>query len=361
MGVITAPQHSKPERHTVRLLRLPTREQLSAAHDPSPETHRQLTVVRLETVDGSVGWGECSALNQAGYTPESAAGAFNALTTGAVNPTNMPMAAAALEMARLDAELKARGESLAEHLGVQAKKVPAGAALGLQPLADLTQNAAVLSKLGYRRLKVKIIPGDAADRICAVREACGQHVEIHADANGSFTPETRHELLAAVDAGVDVLEQPFDPALTEAAAELVNTLEIPVMADESATDIASVQRLQALGALSGVVIKPPRLGGLSAAGELLEWCREVNVPCSAGGMLESGLGRHSLAVLAALPGMDIVGDLSPARRWLREDPWPDLALVDGEVLVPSTRGVAPEPDAAVLDRFTEKMSEREIR
>lgn len=69
-------------------------------------------------------------------------------------------------------------------------------------------------------------------------------------------------------------------------------------------------------------------------------------------MLESGLGRHVLAALAAHRHVSVVGDVSPAALWLSDDPWPDLVLVDGTVSPHTGAGVAPEPDRAGLERCT---------
>jgi hypothetical protein len=50
--------------------------------------------------------------------------------------------------------------------------------------------------------------------------------------------------------------------------------------------------------------------------------------------------------------VDLVGDLSPAGRWLADDPWPDLAMRGGRIAVPTTAGVAPPPDPDRLDAVT---------
>ncbi len=83
-----------------------------------------------------------------------------------------------------------------------------------------------------------------------------------------------------------------------------------------------------------------------------------NVGASVGGMLECGLGRHALAAIGALDGFSITGDLSPASQWLSEDPWPDIEMVGPDIVVPTTPGVAPPPDQAVLERLTLRLTEQ---
>ena len=125
-----------------------------------------------------------------------------------------------------------------------------------------------------------------------------------------------------------------------------------MVADEAASSATDVDRLHALGAVSGVSIKPPRVGGIRAATTMLGRCVTAGLPATAGGMVEAGLGRHALAAVAALDGFTLTGDVSPAGRWLAADPWPDLTLAAGGIVVPRTPGVAPDPDLDVLAAHT---------
>jgi O-succinylbenzoate synthase len=126
---------------------------------------------------------------------------------------------------------------------------------------------------------------------------------------------------------------------------------VPVIADEAVATQADAETLLSMGAMTGLSIKPARVGGLVAALSLHRFCLAAGLAATAGGMLETGLGRHALAALAALPGFTVTGDLSPAGRWLAADPWPDLTMTAGRIDVPAGPGVAPEPDPYLLDRY----------
>lgn len=349
------------------LLELPLREAFVASHGAT--TVRSIVVVCVET-DVGLGWGECSALPAATYTAESSGRAFEVITDHltphlvgrSIEPGRIevavavvganPMAAAALEMALIDAELTARGRSLADHLGVTAAAVPAGASLGLDSIPSTVARAAALVEEGYRRLKVKIEPGHDRALVEALRAAMPD-VELHVDANGAYPPTGVEAVLAVVAAGVDAVEQPFPPAEVEAAAELVAAVRpVHVVADEAVGSVADAVELERRRALTGVSIKPARVGGLHAAVALHDRCLDLGLAATAGGMLECGLGRHALAALAGLPGFTLTGDLSPAGRWLAADPWPDLELVDGRLAIPAGPGVAPPPDPEVLAAHT---------
>ncbi len=355
---------------TVRLLSLPTRRTLATAHDSQPEPNRLLSVVELESPDGDRGWGECSALNRVGYSTESAASSFDVLSTspelsaragGQELINRFPMAMAALEMAELDLRLKQRGVSLADYLGVERSLVPAGAVLPLASLDESMKESSQMAERGFQRIKLKIVPSSRSgvpprDLVRAVR-SCAPNAEIHVDANGSFDSTSFAEVAELAEEGVALIEQPFAPTQVGLAADLVAT-GVTVAADESATDFMAIQELVKVGACSAVVVKPARLGGLFAAFELLAWCEENEVAASAGGMLESGLGRHALAVVAANDACTLTGDLSPARHWLLRDPWPDIEMVEGCVRVPSSPGVAPQPEHELLEEFTTKSARR---
>ena len=360
------------ERIELRLLNLPLVEPFVAAHGTT--STREIVVVAVETDIGR-GWGECSALPEPTYTEEFAAGAYliledelaprlvgHRLVAGDVIPrltmvAANPMAKAALEMALLDVELRADELSLAEHLGVTRDKVTAGVAVGLGPPEAVAERVALLAAEGFSRVKLKIKPGNDLDVVRAVRAAAG--VEIQVDGNGSYRPGDLEVLVEIAAQGVSAIEQPFAIGDPSSAAALVQAVggQVLVVADEAANSVADIDRLHRDGAASAVSIKPPRLGGLAAAVRVVERCRELALTTTAGGMVESGLGRHGLAAVAALDGFDLTGDLSPAHRWLAADPWPDLVLdPDGTITLPSGPGVAPDPDPDILTHHTIKQT-----
>ncbi len=352
------------------LLELPLREPFVASHGET--LGRTITVIRV-TTDQGIGWGECSALPSATYSAESAAGSFRALAEvlapsllrrplahRQVAPlladhADKPMAVAALEMAVLDAELRHDGRSLSDRLGVTRSTVPAGVGLGLDEVDATVERAVALAAEGYGRLKVKVQPGHDLDLVAAIRRELPT-IELHIDANGAYGPGDLQRVRQLVELGVDAAEQPFAPSDERSARRLIASLvdhrPIPVVADEAVTSVADANGLLAREAMTGLSIKPARVGGLSAAVTLHDLCLDRGLAATAGGMLETGLGRHGLAALAGLPGFNLTGDLSPAGRWLEVDPWPDVEMIGGRITVPTGPGIAPDPDPELLARAT---------
>lgn len=364
----------------VHLLELPLTEPFVASHGTT--TTRTISALRL-TTDVGIGWGECSALPAATYTAESAVGSFKRLseqiapklfgtevTAGSIGNAlaihaDYPMAVSCVEMAALDAELSASGTSLAAWLATSdgrqgskpavASSIPAGVSIGLASIEETVDKCAALAKDGYKRLKVKIEPGHDLELVRGIRAALPE-IELHVDANGAYRGSVE-EVLKVISAGVDVVEQPFGAKDMAAATGLITALDdlglpIPVVADEAVERHGDAELLLEHGAMTGLSIKPGRVGGFANARALHDLCLSNGIAATAGGMLETGLGRHALVALATLPGFTLTGDLSPAARWLAADPWSDLVMTDGRLTVPTGPGVAPEPDPELLERFT---------
>ena len=328
------------------------------------EHERPLAVVRVVT-SAEEGWGECAALGEPTYTSEYADGAAHVLAdrlaprltgtavaaadvTRALAPVRgHPMAKAALEMAVLDAELRATGRSLAERLGATVDRVPSGIALGLDASLD---DVAAAVDAGYRRVKLKIAPGHDLDVVAAVR-ARWPDLPLQVDANGAYTLDDV-ELLAALDRfGLLLIEQPLAEDDLDGHAQLARHVRTPICLDESITSAAAAADAIARGACSVVNIKPGRVGGYLEAVRVHDVCRAAGVPVWCGGMLESGLARAANLALAALPGFTIPGDLSPSARWYAEDLTEPITLEHGCLRVPTGPGIGVRPRADALARF----------
>ncbi len=370
------------------LLDLPLVEPFAASHGTT--VSRRVAVVRLETSAG-VGWGECAAMPSPTYTAETADGAFDLLagepgtstaaapclgllgidlepgTTLPVGPHlhHSPMAVATVEMAVLDAALNAAGQSLASYLGVTRQQVTAGAALGMMAPSDTAARTIDLVAAGYRRLKLKIAPGHDREPLAAAHDALRQlgqlgHVQLQVDANGAYDSDSIDQLVAlAAEFGLTAIEQPFavgDQASAALAIVRLDQLGLTtlVVADEAVATLDEARSVRSARAMSALSIKPGRVGGLASALALYRFCRSQQLAATAGGMVEAGLGRHMLVALSALDGFTLPGDLSPASRWIVDDPWPDLDLdaESGALAVPANVGIAPPPDEERLEAVT---------
>jgi O-succinylbenzoate synthase len=358
----------KLERVELRRLRLPLVTLFRTA--AGVQVDRDLLLVKA-TTDLGEGWGECAALGEPTYTSEYTEGARHVIRAhllphlldqelqGADQVTEMlrairghPMAKACLEMAILDAELRARGESLARHLGAVRSMVDCGTAIGLQDsIGHLLETCERALAAGYRRLKLKIEPGRDLEVVRAVRDRFGP-VPLQVDANGAYTFGDLRQLVHLDDFDLLMIEQPFAEDDLRGHAELARRLRTPICLDESITSARMAAAAIAAGACSVINLKAGRVGGYLEARRIHDLCQAQGVPLWVGGMLETGLGRAANLALAALPGCTLPGDLSAPDGYLARDIVEPLAPRDGRLPVPTGAGIGVNVDEEVVRELT---------
>jgi len=334
-------------------------------------TRRDVLLVRVETPDGE-GWGECVALTEPVYSSEYADGAEHViehhllprlwaaagLTAERVAPAlssvlGHPMAKAALEAAVLDAELRARGESLASHLGATRDRVQVGVSVGIaSSIGELLDLVESYVQMGYPRVKLKIEPGWDVEPVRAVRERFGDDLLLQVDANTAYTLADARHLARLDDFDLLLIEQPLPEDDVLGHAKLAEVVRTPICLDESITSARAAADAISLGACEIVNIKPGRVGGFLEGVRIHDVCRAHGVPVWCGGMLETGIGRAGALALAALPNFTLPADLSATDRYWQRDIVPNFELEDGHLTVPSGPGIGVEVDRAFLDQIT---------
>jgi len=335
------------------------------------ETVRDVLLLRAVTTEAE-GWGECVAMSDPLYSSEYVDAAQDVLTrflipalaaqqrldATLVAPAlaafkGHRMAKAALEMAVLDAELRAQGRPLARELGAVHDRVPCGVSVGIMDSIDQLLDAVEgYLDAGYVRIKLKIEPGWDVEPVRAVRERFGDDILLQVDANTAYTvADARH--LARLDPfGLLLIEQPLDEEDVLGHAELAKHISTPVCLDESITSARAAADAIRLGACQIVNIKPGRVGGYLEARRIHDVCAANGVPVWCGGMLETGIGRAANVALAALPGFTLPGDTSASARYFRTDVTEPFVLEDGYLRVPTAPGLGVEPLPEVLEAIT---------
>ena len=335
------------------------------------QRERESLLVRVAGDLGD-GWGECAALTEPLYTSEYVEGTHHVTRhhllprlwahgdvagpeVGAVlGPVKgHSMAKAALEMAVLDAELRAEGRSLAGYLGAVREAVDAGVALGVPgSVPELLDHVAACLEAGYLRVKLKVGPGWDVEPVRAVREHFGDDVLLQVDANGAYTLADADHLCHLDAFGLAMVEQPLAADDLPGHAELARRLHTPICLDESITSAAAAATAISLGAAAVVTVKPGRVGGLLEARRVHDVCTGAGIPAWCGGMLETGLGRAANLALAALPGFTLPSDLSASDRYYRVDLTEPFVLEAGRLRVPTGLGIGVQPLPDVLEEHT---------
>jgi o-succinylbenzoate synthase len=340
-------------------------------------TFRDILLVRVIAAGpgGPVdGWGECVAGTQPLYSSEYTAAAedvtrehllprlFAAAVRHAADIDGAlaevqghRMAKAAVEAAVLDAELRAGGRNLAEHLGATVDRVPVGVSIGILPtLDDLVETARRHLDEGYARIKIKIKPGWDVEPCRRLRTELGDGFGLQVDANAAYRPEDVEVLRSLDEFGLLLIEQPFPEERIVDNVDLVAAIETPVCLDETIVSEAVCDDVLRLGAADVINIKPGRVGGHLAGKRIHDRCLAAGVPVWHGGMLETGIGRAANLALAALPGFTLPGDISAAARYWHTDVVTEPAVLepDGTIRVPDGPGIGVEVDLDVLAGVT---------
>src|SRR5690606_23273238 len=170
------------------------------------------------------------------------------------------MAKAALEMAVIDAWLRARGDSFASYLGAVRDRVPAGVSVGIMDsVPRLLDAVAAYLDQGYVRIKLKIEPGWDVAPVRAVRERFGDDLLLQVDANAAYTLADANHLAKLDDFDLLLIEQPLAEDDIVQHARLAARLRTPICLDESRESAAHAAAAISLGACSVINIKPGRV------------------------------------------------------------------------------------------------------
>lgn len=367
------------DRIMLREIRLTLKEPFRISSGTMRE--RRVALLELTERDGASTWSECVAFQLPIYSAETIDTAWMAirdwlaprvLGREVTGPEEIHalleqdirghhMAKAALEMGVWGLTATARGTSLANLVGGTRDRVPTGISLGIQadPAALVTRAEAAVAA-GYRKIKVKIRPGQDVEYVRAVRQALGDSIGLMADANSAYTLAAVDHL-AQLDAfGLIMLEQPLGDDDLVRHAVLQRRMATPICLDESITSVDRVEDMIQLGSGRIVNIKPGRVGGFSSAKMIHDVCAAASIPVWCGGMLESGIGRAYNVALASLPNFSLPGDLSPsARYWHQDIVTPEWTMDEnGMVHVPLDRaGLGVIVDTDLIDSLTVRTEE----
>lgn len=374
----------------VHSVHVPLKEPYTIAYETISEVTNHYLILTSE--DGESGIG-CAAPAPE-VTGETVEQARQALTTFSENvigkdvdadgeqglpsiPLERPSARAALDLAVHDLEARSRGVNLGELLGrtslnadapgsagldaattgkngrdatlptpdsaIQSATTPriTSVTIGISSVDETLARANTLIEDGFTFLKIKGGHNAAIDiqRLLRLRERWGSELILALDGNQGYSLEDVGMLEdAQSDVNLVYLEQPTPKRDLAMLSEAGRRTRIPVMADESAQDVESVERLAELGAVSLVNIKLQKMGGLAPSVLIDEAARKGGMKTMLGCMDESALSIAAALYFAqAHPNvayLDLDGHFD-----LMQDPFEDLVSLDEQGRL-STNGAA---------------------
>lgn len=323
--------------------------------------------------NGLVGYGECVADREPGYSYETTVTAWHILQDFLIpaifdqdlaGPEDLQsrmtfvrghlMAKAGLEMALWDLMGKLQGRSLRQMLGGEREQVEVGVSVGIQESPErLVKVVEGYLNQGYRRVKIKIKPGRDVAETRAVRQAF-PNLRLQVDANSAYSLETAPSLRPLDDLDLLLIEQPLSEDDLWDHSRLQAQFNTPICLDESILSVRHARQALEMAACKVINIKAGRVGGLSQAVAIHDLCRLKNVPVWCGGMLETGVGRSANLALASLPGFSLPGDISATERYYFEDITHQRFTLnpDSTITVPTDPGLGVSIDREALERVT---------
>ena len=331
-------------------------------------TRLDILLVRVETEDGLVGWGE--AFGHAAIPATRAAldtivaplvlgrdaGAIASLTRQVLHATHLlgrngpfVYAFSGIEIALWDLAGKRAGQPLFRLLG-------GGACDGLDAYASLlsygeeaglvARNTAAACAAGYTAIKLH---ETTRPSVLAAKAEAGE-ARLMLDVNCAWSPPAARDMAdSLVEDGLFWLEEPVWPPEDAEGLAGVRTRGIPIAAGENVAGVFGFKALIAAGAID---IAQPSVSKIGGIGEMLR----VVALCDAHGV---EVAPHSpyfgpgfiatLHVAAALVERPLVEVLWLEMEANPFDPW--VRAENGRVRVPQGPGLGCEPDPDILARY----------
>jgi L-alanine-DL-glutamate epimerase-like enolase superfamily enzyme len=339
------------------------------------KTVQKSAIVRITASGGEIGLGNIDP--SPGYSKESIEDSLRVLSTrlaplvAGMDPTNIHRvlqkiepavegyldAKAAIEMACVDLTARVCGVPVYTYLGGAVKDTLLfNAWIGILPPDEAAAETVAWQKRGFRSAKIKVggnIEADR-DRVKAVREAVGPEFKLRIDANAGYDADTSIRLARMVAPyGLQLFEQPV-PAddITGMARVRREAAGIPIMADESVLDHASLIRIIQANAADIVKVKVMKQGGFINTRRMIATAEAAGIRCVVGHGFGLGINTMAEIMLAAtssnvIDGLECVGPLKTSDDIVTHK----LDLSSGSIALPAGPGLGVVLDQAKLERY----------
>jgi O-succinylbenzoate synthase len=329
-------------------------------------------IVKVET-EGLKGWGECVAEGTPFYSYETVQTAWHILQDFLIpsmlgkNISSISevikllskvrghrMAKAGLEAALWDLFAKSKNVSLSKMLGGSKRKIDVGVSIGIQNSeSELIKKVSSYLDEGYKRIKIKISPGNDIQLVKALRKEFPEII-LQVDANSAYSLDDVNLFKQMDEFNLLLIEQPLGYEDIYDHSKLQREIKTPICLDESIHSLNDTHVAIELDSCRVINIKPGRVGGFTESKLIHDYCASRNIPIWCGGMLESGIGRAGNVALASLPNFTLPGDISASKRYYKEDiVEPEFTVnKDGTMDVPTNPGIGVELNLKRLEQAT---------
>jgi o-succinylbenzoate synthase len=304
-------------------------------------TERELLLLRIESADGHVGYGEAAPFEPYDGIPLERAIATLTRRSRGRRP---PQARAAVEMARLDLDARRDGRPVGEP---GADAIPVNRTLSAGPPEEAAARAAEGVQAGYSCFKLKVGLPDDEVRVAAVREAIGSWPALRIDANGAWSVDEAIASIRKLERfDLQFVEQPC--RTLEELAEVRARVSAPIAADESVASAEDVVRAVEAEACDVVNVKLAPSGGFEAAREALRTAVEHGIAPFLSSTLDGPWGIAAALQLAASERLSLACGLATLELFDAELAHAIPPPKTGLLAVPPGPGLGVEPTGSAL-------------
>lgn len=341
---------------------------------PGRAPGRPAVLVKVTAEDGTVGWGQSVPVPKWSYeTIESVhttitrylapvligkdafdeAGIRDILDHTIVASFNpgQPIGKAGLDLALFDLTGKVLGQNAAQRWQKKGRdKLTISWTLNPRSLDEVEALVEQGRARGHKHFNVKIAPDPKYDlELCRLVKKLVPDGFLWVDANGGYDIDTALAVAPKLaDLGVPVLEGPLPPNRIDGYRRLKKLGALPIIMDEGVVSCVELKEFIDLGMLDGMSMKPGRCGGILEAKRQIELCLDRGLMWLGSGICDPDLslaaslalyGAFDLKTPAALNGLQFT------RGSVLKQP---LAVVDGELAVPTGPGLGVEVDESAI-------------
>jgi L-alanine-DL-glutamate epimerase-like enolase superfamily enzyme len=355
----------------------------------------QIALLRLETDDGHVGWGQLSPFNadiSAQVLHRQVAPLLLGLEIGARDPiaeqwalcehvihktykfpgTYVCRALCGVDTALWDLRGKLAGKSVCQLLGGTKRAVrPYGSSMRRDiTVAEESERLVRLrDEQGYRAFKLHTGHNtplartpqlvELPEMVAGVRKAIGADIDLLVDVNGCYTAAEAIAVAPILaDHGVCLFEEPCPNWELEWTAEVTAALDIMTSGGEQDYDLQQWKRIIAMHCVDLAQPDVCYIGGMTRALRVAEMTAAAGLPCV------PHSANHSLVTVFTLHLMGAIANAGPWFEFSIEDTgWaqgiysPRLEAVDGMVAIPDGPGWGVEIRADWLEKSARQVSE----
>ncbi len=349
---------------------------------------RYLTLARIETEDGTVGWGECISMwpeaslavktvIECGLAPllrqkdprdtEALWQSMKAHTWWYGEGGIASFAISALDMALWDLKGKALGVPLYQLLGGKVNprlRACASTHPNKAGIEALAQELARYAAQGYTALKVGfgkrgdarlgVDPKRDVAFVQAARDALGDGVDLMIDIGNGVKWDTAHAIHMAQEfERFDICwyEEPLHPTNRDGYARLRRAVHLPIATGEREWTVTGYRRLIESGVADIIMVDPGRAEGVTGFWKVIQLTAQTGLSANAHTWSSAVNAAASLHLTAAAPHY-IVFELKPLPNPMQDELVTNpIRQRDGWIDVPEGPGLGVEVDERVVSKY----------